>query len=184
MRIVAIDFETANNRMSSACSLGISIYEDGELKDSYAFFIRPPHNSLYFTNTFIHHITLEDVINEKEFDYYYMHLCEVFKDAILVAHNARFDLAVLNAMCDEYDLPHFNNQYLDTVILSRRFYPNLINHRLNTISEYLGVALDHHEAKSDAYACLMIILDIMDRCECYEIDDLLQRFGFRKRFNK
>ena len=184
MRIVAIDFETANNRMTSACSLGISVYEEGELKDSYAFFIRPPRNSLYFTNTFIHHITLEDVINEPEFDYYYPHLCEVLKDAIIVAHNARFDLTVLNAMCDEYDLPHFNNQYIDTVALSRRAYPNLINHRLNTIAEYLGVELDHHEAKSDAFACLMIILDLMERYGCYEVDELLRNFSYSQRFNK
>ena len=35
MKIVAIDFETANNSPISAISLGIVVYEDGEITNEY-----------------------------------------------------------------------------------------------------------------------------------------------------
>lgn len=184
MRLVAIDFETANSKSNSACSLGITIYEEGELIDSYAFFIKPPKEARYFTNTFIHHITLEDVIDKPEFDEYYSQLKEVFNDAILLAHNARFDIGVLNAMCDSYHLDHFKNPYIDTVSLSRRAFPGLMNHRLNTVSEYLNVELNHHEASSDAYACMMIVLSVMNLSGNYDIVDLMKKMSLRIFFNR
>ena len=164
--------------------MGITIFDEGELVDSYAFFIKPPRESRYFTNTFIHHITLEDVIDKPEFDEYYDDLKQVFDGAVLVAHNARFDIGVLNAMCDSYNLEHFRNPYIDTVTLSRRVFPNLINHRLNTVSEYLGVELNHHEASSDAYACMMIVLSVMNMSGNYDIVDLMRQLSLRIFFNR
>ena len=184
MKLVAIDFETANSKSNSACSLGITIFDEGELVDSYAFFIKPPRESRYFTNTFIHHITLEDVNDKPEFDEYYDDLKQVFDGAVLVAHNARFDIGVLNSMCDSYNLEHFRNPYIDTVTLSRRVFPNLINHRLNTVSEYLGVELNHHEASSDAYACMMIVLSVMNMSGNYDIVDLMRQLSLRIFFNR
>ena len=60
MRIVAIDFETANSSLASACSLGITIYNDGELVDSFEWYIKPHHRYNYFTNSHIHGIYEED----------------------------------------------------------------------------------------------------------------------------
>ncbi len=37
-KIVAIDFETANNQMSSVCSVGIAVMEDGVVIDHYYSF--------------------------------------------------------------------------------------------------------------------------------------------------
>ena len=50
MRIVAIDFETANASFSSACAIGISIYEDGEILSNEEYLIKPHNNHFYFTN--------------------------------------------------------------------------------------------------------------------------------------
>lgn len=183
MRIVAIDFETANSSMCSACALGIAIYEDGEFIDNFEWYIKPHHRYNYFTNTHIHGITYADVENEKEFVFYYDQLKEILKDSVIIAHNAPFDLCVLNSMCDIYGLDHFENDYLDTVKISRIVYPELYNHKLNTVSEYLNIDLNHHNGMSDAFACLMILIKSMEAYDEYELDDFLVRIRLKRRKN-
>ena len=184
MKIVAIDFETANRSSASACSLGLSIYDEGVFVDSYAFLICPPINHRDFSFTYIHHLTYDDVKDAKEFPEHYDELKAVFKDALLIAHNARFDINVLNSMCDYYGLDRFNNYYLDTVSLARKYYPKLENHRLNTIADYLGIELNHHEAQSDADACLMILINVMQDTNCFDINQLINDLHLKIFINK
>lgn len=183
MRIVALDFETANASMASACSLGITVYEEGEILDSFEWYFKPYHRYCFFTNSHIHGITMEDVINEQEFVFYYERLDEILKDAVIAAHNASFDITVLNAMCDAYGLNHFENRYVDTVAISRRVYPELYNHKLNTVSEYLCIELNHHNGQSDAFACLMILLKSMEAFSCFDLDEFMRMVHLNYRYN-
>ena len=183
MRIVALDFETANASLASACSLGITTYEEGEILDQFEWYIKPHPRYFFFTNTFIHGITAEDVANEKEFLFYYDSLPEILKDALICAHNAMFDIGVLNAVCDLYGLDHFHNQYIDTVYISRKVYPELYDHKQNTVYEYLGIALNHHNACSDSFACLMILLKAMEAYQCYEVEDFIQKLKIHLKHN-
>ena len=182
MKIVAIDFETANKYAHSACSLGYACYCDGEITDTGSFLILPPRDVRFFTFSFIHHLTLNDVKDADEFDKHYAFLQDLFKGAYICAHNARFDIGVLNAMSDHYSLPHFKNRFFDTVLLSRKVF-DLPNHKLNTVCAALGVKLDHHEAGSDAYGCLMIVLRAMEALGIYDIDLLLKRTGVYLSYN-
>lgn len=184
MRIVALDFETANASMASACSLGVTIYEEGELLDSFEWYFKPSSRYNYFTNTYINGISKEDVENEKEFVFYYDQLADILKDSVIVAHNACFDLCVLNAVCDVYGLDHFKNKYVDTVAISRKVYPELCNHKLDTVSAYLGIELNHHNGQSDAYACMLILLKAMEAYNCYELDDFMAKIGVRIKENR
>ena len=183
MKIVAIDFETANSYKQSPCSLGFCIYEDGVIVDQFEWYIKPPKEYCHFTNTFIHHITFDDIKDALELDAYYEKMKEIFNDSIIVAHNAGFDIAVLNSTLDYYGLKHFENPFLDTVTFARRFYPFLSNHRLNTIGEYLGLKFNHHNAKSDAYCCLMIVLKTMEFANNFDLIELLESANLRLRYN-
>ena len=86
-------------------------------------------------------------------------------------------------MCDVYGLNHFTNSYLDTVTLSRRVYPELYNHKLNTVCAYLQIDLSHHNGKSDAMGCLMILLRAMEKYDIYELDKLLEKLNLNLRTN-
>ncbi|MBQ1482633.1 MAG: hypothetical protein IIZ28_03575 [Erysipelotrichaceae bacterium] len=183
MKIVALDFETANSSFASACSLGVAVYEEGEILDNFEWYFRPPHRYNYFTNSHIHGIRKEDVENEEEFVYYYEELAALLDGSLIAAHNAMFDLSVLNAMCDAYGLDHLKNPYIDTVTLSRKVYPELYNHKLDTVCNYLDIDLHHHNGKSDAFGCLMILLKAMEAYELYDIDAFLSRAGIRIRYN-
>lgn len=184
MRIVALDFETANNSCASACALGIAIYEEGELVDNFEWYLKPANRYNYFTNTSIHGISKEDVENEEEFVFYYEELKDILKDSVIVAHNALFDIGVLNAVCDVYGLDHFKNDYIDTVTISRKVYPELYNHKLNTVCDYLHIDLSHHNGKSDANGCLMILLKAMELFNTYELDEFLNKIRVRAKHNE
>ena len=182
-RIVALDFETANHNLASACSLGICIYDDGELIDNYEWYFKPHHRYNYFTNTHIHGIGEEDVADENEFVFFYEELKVILEDCVVAAHNAPFDIGVLNAVCDIYGLDRLSFPYVDTVALARKVYPELYNHKLDTCAAYLNIDLSHHNAKSDAYACLMIILKAMEAYDTYDLDEMLTKISIRPKLN-
>ncbi|MGL5540761.1 MAG: 3'-5' exonuclease [Erysipelotrichaceae bacterium] len=158
MKILAIDFETANNASESACALGYALMQDGELLASEAFLIKPhpAYGMFYERNIAIHHITAQMVENEPSFLEVITRIAPLFEGAIVIAHNAEFDIRVLSSLCRLYQvkLPPF--QYACTVRVGRRVFPSFPNHRLNTMADLLDIELDHHDARSDAMACLQI----------------------------
>lgn len=184
MKLVALDFETANANIASACSLGITIYIDGEIVDNYEWLIKPHNSCFYFTNTYIHGIDKDDVINEKEFYEYYEKLSEILNGGIIVAHNACFDMNVLNSVCDLYGLDHFKNEYIDTVMVSRRVHPELYNHKLDTVAKYLNIELNHHNACSDSLACLCILLKAMQEKKIEDIYSFMKYIDLNIKKNK
>jgi len=45
------------------------------------------------------------------------------------------------------------------MIVSRKKWPGLPNHTLNTVSAFQGIELNHHKALSDAIACSRIFVE-------------------------
>src|SRR5690625_2817619 len=77
-------------------------------------------------------------------------------DSILVAHNATFDIGFLNQGYEKIDLPRISSPVIDTLELARFLFPQLGNHRLNTLCKHLNVELEQHhraiyEAKATGY---------------------------------
>jgi len=61
----AIDFETANPSMDSACQLGLVVVSCGEIVGRQTWMIRPPTERFDFTH--IHGITWRDVAGAADF---------------------------------------------------------------------------------------------------------------------
>ena len=181
MRIVALDFETANNHSQSACALGITVFEEGELVEEYNFLIRPHEKYRHFAmrNIEIHGISPEMVEDEKEWDEVYQEIQHLFLDAYIVAHNASFDIAVFKSLQYLYHISFQTFPYFCTVELARKLYPNLRNHKLNTVCEYMGIELNHHEASSDARACALIVQKSMMLLGEYEITSFLKTVSLK-----
>ena len=55
------------------------------------------------------------------------------EDAVLVAHNAPFDSSFLKAAAARHGIK-LQYTYVDTVPISRALFPNLKNHKLDTLS--------------------------------------------------
>jgi DNA polymerase III epsilon subunit family exonuclease len=88
-------------------------------------------------------------------------------DSVLVAHNAPFDTNFLNHEVSRvYPGHRMVNPHLCTVRLSRRTFPDLINHRLDTIARHFSIPIvSRHRAGSDALATAEIFLLLLSRLE-------------------
>ncbi len=161
MDFIAIDFETANSHPTSACSIGIAFVRDGRLSGHTSHLIRP--EPFYFDpfTTAIHGLTERDVRHAPTFAQLWPEISAHFENAIVVAHNAPFVIGVLKSTLAFYGLPLPDMRLLCTVLLSRRAFPALPSHRLNVVSDALGISLTHHQAESDAIACAQILCHLM-----------------------
>ena len=156
MNFVAIDFETANYRADSACAVGLVKVTDGEIVEKAVHLIRPPTREFVFT--YIHGLTWKDVAKAEDFATLWPGIESFFEGAeFLAAHNASFDKGVLHACCASYGLPAPSLPFRCTVQLSRRTW-NIRPTKLSDVCQKLGIALNHHEALSDAMACAQIYL--------------------------
>lgn len=155
-KYVAIDFETANNSRSSACSVGLVTVSGNKIVSEDVFLIKPPSKQFLFT--YIHGLTWEDVKNESAFDELWPRLDEIISGVdFLAAHNAPFDKGVLNMCCKEYDIETPDIPFVCTVKLARNqwdIYPT----KLNNVCDSLDIQLNHHEALSDARACANVVM--------------------------
>jgi DNA polymerase III subunit epsilon len=99
MDFVAIDFETANEKRSSACAIGLTTVREGQIVDSFSRLIRPPELRFSFWNSKVHGLTENDVKDSPTFDELWPELLPLLENQIVVAHNASFDISVLRHSC-------------------------------------------------------------------------------------
>jgi DNA polymerase-3 subunit epsilon len=170
MNFIAIDFETANEKRNSACSLGISKIENNKIVEEKYWLIKPPEMRFLPQNTWIHGIYPEDVKNEKTFDVLWDEIKPYLDGNLLIAHNASFDMSVLRSLFDYYNIDTPYIKYACTVVLSKNHISDVKNHKLNTLADFVGYKFEHHQALEDANACANIMIYI---CNLLNIDDLL-----------
>ena len=182
MDFYTIDFETANQHLDSACSIGIVGVKNNKIAKEWHYLINPKQPFDPF-NISIHNIKEEDVANALTFDQLWDEISFVFDHSIVLAHNAGFDIAVLTALLKRYNISYPEFSYGCTVRIARGLWSKdeVRNHRLNTIAGYLELDFKHHDALSDAVACCQIALRGMKIYQTYEIsklyDELHLRFG-------
>lgn len=180
MNWVAIDFETANAKHSSACALGIAVVEDGRITKRASWLIRPRELYFNYYNTYIHGITKEDVKDKPQFNELWNDFKPFLEGKTVIAHNAGFDIGVLRQLLDESGIPYPELHYFCTRVLAKKVWPTLNSYRLNMISAHLGISLKHHDAEEDAVACAEISLRCCDEMGVSRLEDLAMKFGITK----
>lgn len=177
MDFVAIDFETATSYPGSICSMGICEVRNDSVVKTEEFLIKPRPFEFNEYNIRIHGITPEAVFCKPTFDMYWDKIKPYIENRLVLAHNASFDITALKKALtlSEIEYPCF--EYMCTVILSRKAYPDMPGHRLNELAEAFNIAFSHHNAEDDAYACAMVFLRIMKDFNLKTADDIGKRFG-------
>ena len=181
MKYIALDFETGNASPLSACALGVSIFEDAALVREQVSLILPPAGvrKFHWGNVRVNHITEKMVADAPSFDEVWRPLAEEAEGSVLVCHNAMFDTAVLCACLAHYHLPMPACRYVCTVKVPRRVWPELANHKLDTVADALGITLNHHEAGSDARAAGLILQAALRETGSADADELAEKIGMR-----
>ncbi len=158
----AIDFETANQELSSVCSVGIVIVRNGIITDRFYSLIQPEPNYYCYGNSNIHGLTAKDTDNEKVFSEVWKQVEPLIEGLPLVAHNKGFDESCLKAVFRTYRMDYPDYRFYCTLAESRRQLKHLPNHQLHTVSADCGYMLtDHHHALADAEACAEIALQLL-----------------------
>lgn len=140
---------------------------NGEIIDRFESFANP-HEKL--TNTIIDltGITDDMLVNAPEVNDVVKKFHDWIGNDILVAHNASFDMGFINAAFRKIGLNDCTNPVIDTLELARFLYPELKNHRLNTLCKRFDIELvSHHRAIYDAeatgYLLWKLVKDCIDR---------------------
>lgn len=105
----------------------------------------------------IHGIRDEDLAGAPSFGEVAPSLLALAEGAVIVAHNARFDLSFLDAELARLGLPRPPSASEDTVALSRRAFPGRASYRLGAIASALGIdSGSAHRALDDARTCMRL----------------------------
>ncbi len=95
-------------------------------------------------------------------------------DAVMVAHNASFDMGFMEHNARLLGLD-FQNTYVDTVGLARVLLPQLSRFKLDTVARALNISLEHHHrAVDDAGTTAEIFVKFIGRLKSMEIETLEQ----------
>lgn len=171
MDFVAIDFETANSMRSSVCSIGIVKVKNGKIEEEIHTLINPLSEFHYY-NTKIHGITEYMVHDAPTFEEYWPNFKQYIDDETIIAHNASFDIGVLRDSLKRIHEIEPNFQYGCSYRIAKKVWPNLYNHKLSTVANYLSISLRHHDALEDARASALITLEALKKTQTSSIQEL------------
>lgn len=172
--ILALDFETANPVCGSICAVGVVEIAGGRIVRRFEQLIRPHASCRWFSrfNIAVHGITPAMVREAPEWDEVWALLAGRFEGATVVAHNAAFDILVLAAALRLYDLRFPELEFLCTCKSARRAWPELPNHRLDTVAGRAGFHFMHHRAGDDAAAAAAVLCAMMQERNCSTVAEL------------
>jgi DNA polymerase-3 subunit alpha (Gram-positive type) len=160
---VVFDVETTGLSAvyNSIIELAAVKIHDGEIIDRFESFANP-HHRLSATTINLTGITDDMVQTAPEIEEVLRNFSEWTGDAVLVAHNASFDMGFLNVGYKKIGYDKAKNPVIDTLELGRFLYPEMKNHRLNTLTKKFDIELtQHHRAIYDAEATGYLLLKML-----------------------
>ena len=158
--------------------IGAVKVENGMITERFSTFVNPKI-PIPFRITQLTSITDQMVMDAPDIDTVLPQFLEFIGDAVLVAHNASFDVGFIEQNCRYQDIvPNFTS--VDTVAMARILLPTLSKFKLNVVANALHISLEnHHRAVDDAGATAEIFVKFVEMLKERNINDLarLNQFG-------
>jgi len=127
--------------------IGILKIRNNKIVNRYSQLINPQIKISSFI-TQLTGITNEMVENQPLLEDIAQDVFHFLEDDIIIGHNTSFDL---NFIANHFQ-KDLKNEYIDTVRLSQKVYPQLPHHRLSDMVEYLHLSHNEHRAIADCIA--------------------------------
>ena len=172
---VVFDIETTGfsplkNRI---IEIGAVRVEEGRIVDKFSSFVNPDV-PIPFEIEKLTGINDNMVLDAPKIDRVLPEFLEFCRGAVMVAHNAGFDISFIKENARQQGL-EFNPTVLDTVSLARVLLPNLNRFKLDTVAQELKINLaNHHRAVDDAGATAEIFVRFIKMLKERDIFDLSQ----------
>ena len=174
-----VDLETTGTdpRSDEICEVGAVRVRGGEVLGTFQTLVNPGR-ALSPRITVITGLTDAVLAPAPRIDTVLPSLLEFIGDAVVVAHNARFDVGFISAACDRRNYESFSPTVVDTVTLARRLVRDEVpNCKLGTLADRFGLAhRPSHRALDDALATADLLHLLLERAAGWGvlgIDDLL-----------
>jgi DNA polymerase-3 subunit epsilon len=151
----------------------------GESFDHYIH----PGRSIPPASTEIHHITNEMVADAPPVEEVLPKFHTYVSDAVLVAHNAAFDMKFLSLKEETTGLK-FTNPVLDTVLLAAHLQGQTASLTLDTLAEQFGIEIPpevRHTALGDSLATAEVLLRLIDLLEASGVKTLREAVEVEKK---
>ncbi len=161
-RIVVLDLETTGLspvKGDRVIEIGALAIECGEVCGTFQSFVNP-RRKIPWQASRVHGITDGMLAGQPFPEDAYPALYEFISDSLLVAHNAKFDLSFLQHEFRFLGMS-LDNPFLCTLLMARKRYPYLPNHRLETVALHVLGTLPverRHRALSDAVLTARVLL--------------------------
>ncbi|WP_088005961.1 PolC-type DNA polymerase III [Indiicoccus explosivorum] len=140
----------------------------GNIVDKFESFANP-HHPLSATTTDLTGITDDMVKDAPEVEEVIRKYHEWAGDHIMVAHNASFDMGFLYQSYKKFGIDTVHAT-IDTLELARMLYPDMKNHRLNTLAKKFNIELtQHHRAIYDTEATAYLLDHLLKGAKAKEI---------------
>lgn len=161
---VCVDVETANECMSSICSIGLVWVKGNEIVHTFYSLVNPEPDYYNWRNRQVHGLGPCDTDDAPVFSEVWEEVAPLIGDLPLVAHNACFDKKCLMDAFQVYQMDWPDYTFYDTLKGSRCYFGHsLPNHKLDTVAAACGFDLrNHHHALADAEACAHIAMTVWD----------------------
>ena len=172
---VVFDIETTgfSPKLNKIIEIGAVKVENGVIVDKYSTFVNPKV-PIPFEIEQLTSINDDMVIDAKPIEEILPEFMEFCQDAVMVAHNADFDMSFIKHNCKEQGIKK-DFTILDTVALARNLLPSLHRFKLDTVAKALGVSLEnHHRAVDDAGCTAEIFVKFVQMLRERGIEELDQ----------
>lgn len=158
MDFVALDFETANPRLSSICQIGATRFSGGEPVETLCTYVEP-QDYFHPMNVSVHGICEATVAGAPTFAQAHGDLHDLIGDAIVVTHTG-FDRTALHRACEMHALPPAVCRWLDSSMVVRRAWPQFARsgYGLGNVAAFLDLAFKHHDAGEDSRVTGQIVV--------------------------
>ncbi len=170
---VVFDLETTglNSIKDRIIEIGAVKVSAGKCVDRFSTFVNPDR-PLTAETTKLTSITEQMVADAPKIETVLPQFLDFIGDAVLVAHNAGFDMGFIGQNMRDLGLePDFT--CVDTVALSRILLPELTKYKLDTVAKALHIPLEHHHrAVDDAAATAEIFIKFIDMLKEQGVRDL------------
>ena len=175
-RFVVFDIETTGFSPvhCEIIEIGAVLVEQGKIVDRFSSFVRP-QGTIPFQIEQLTGINNRMVQDAPFLEVVLKEFLEFCKDAVLVAHNADFDMSFIMEHSHRLGIEQ-EFTYVDTVGMARFLLPALNRFKLDTVAKALGIPLqNHHRAVDDAACTAEIFLKFVEMLaerDIFDVDEL------------
>jgi DNA polymerase III epsilon subunit family exonuclease len=158
---VVFDLETTGKELmnNGITEIGAVRIKEGKIVEHWTTLVKPDYN-IDQENFAITGISNEMVKDSPKINQVLPDFMKFIEGTILVAQNAEFDMKFIKRFATAFDY-EITNSVMDTMVLGRKYLPELKHHDLKTLAERFNITFNHHRALADAQATAEIFIELL-----------------------